>query len=140
MQAAGKKTKWPVSSIKEGPRASVVGCRRRAGPGSKRSNPFSPNTRKLLSKAKAAIGSGVPRVPQRGAHHEDTLNYFGSLTINIVEVYGMSENTGPQTCGQPEHFQAGTCGTLPAWRSRSTTIPPATSLARVRTCFPAATS
>ena len=41
----------------------------------------------------------------------DTLNYFGSLTINIVEVYGMSENTGPQTCGKPSWFKAGTCGT-----------------------------
>ena len=117
MQAAGKKTKWPVSSIKEWAKGLGRQMHAAAQVGSKRSNPFFAGiARKLLSKAKAAIGLQECRVFLSGAAPitKDTLNYFGSLTINIVEVYGMSENTGPQTCGQPEYFQAGTCGrTLP---------------------------
>ena len=68
MQAAGKKTKWPVSSSRSGPRASVVRCRRQVG---SKQNPFLGIARKLLSKAKADIGLQECRVfLSRGAHHE----------------------------------------------------------------------
>ena len=113
MQAAGKKTKWPVSSIKEWAKGLGRQMHAAAQVGSKRSNPFFAGiARKLLSKAKAAIGLQECRVFLSGAAPitKDTLNYFGSLTINIVEVYGMSENTGPQTCGMNKKFIAGTCG------------------------------
>ena len=59
--------------------------------------------RKLVSaKAKAAIGLEEARLCVSGAAPitKDTLDYFGSLGVHIMEVYGMSENTGPQTCGQ----------------------------------------
>jgi len=82
--------------------------------GSKRSHPmFGFLAKKLVfSKAKAAVGLECTRLCISGAAPitVDTLNYFGSIGIHIVEVYGMSENAGPQTCGQNAYFRAGTCG------------------------------
>jgi long-chain-fatty-acid--CoA ligase ACSBG len=40
----------------------------------------------------------------------DTLSFFGSLDIPILEVYGMSECTGPSTIGTPSAFRIGTVG------------------------------
>tara|TARA_R110002050_G_scaffold22730_3_gene61829 strand:+ start:420 stop:809 length:390 start_codon:yes stop_codon:yes gene_type:complete len=40
----------------------------------------------------------------------DTLSYFGSLDIHIMEVYGMSESTGPSTLAMPTAFRVGTVG------------------------------
>ena len=66
----------------------------------------------VLTKIKAAIGLNCARLCISGAApiSKVTLDYFGSLNIHIVEVYGMSENTGPQTCGMNKKFIAGTCG------------------------------
>jgi len=41
---------------------------------------------------------------------KDTLTFFGSLDMPIVEVYGMSECTGPATIGTPDYFRIGTVG------------------------------
>ena len=44
----------------------------------------------------------------------DTLDYFGSLNIHILELFGMSECTGPHTLSYPGFWKAGTCGpTMP---------------------------
>mmetsp|Transcript_3967 Transcript_3967/g.5174 ORF Transcript_3967/g.5174 Transcript_3967/m.5174 type:complete len:707 (-) Transcript_3967:26-2146(-) len=40
----------------------------------------------------------------------DTLQFFGSLDIHILEVYGMSECTGPSTIGVPSATRVGTVG------------------------------
>ena len=114
MQAVGKKTTGVKKMLSTWAKQLGSQMHDAAQVGSKRSNPiFGFLARKLLSKAKAALGLDKCRVFLSGAAPitMDTLNYFGSLTINIVEVYGMSENTGPQTCGKPEYFKTGTCGT-----------------------------
>jgi len=67
----------------------------------------------MRKKAHAAIGLDQARVCLTGAAPimKHTLDYFGSLGIHILEVYGMSENTGPQNVCQPDYFKAGACGT-----------------------------
>jgi long-chain acyl-CoA synthetase len=40
----------------------------------------------------------------------DTLEFFLSLGIPILEVYGMSECTGPATYSPPEDYRTGKCG------------------------------
>ena len=40
----------------------------------------------------------------------ETLEYFLSLDMPLLEIYGMSENTGPQTVSLPGHHRSGTCG------------------------------
>eukprot|EP00227_Mantoniella_beaufortii_P011486 CAMPEP_0197602944 /NCGR_PEP_ID=MMETSP1326-20131121/38221_1 /TAXON_ID=1155430 /ORGANISM="Genus nov. species nov., Strain RCC2288" /LENGTH=658 /DNA_ID=CAMNT_0043170385 /DNA_START=73 /DNA_END=2049 /DNA_ORIENTATION=- len=66
----------------------------------------------VFAKVKGAIGLDETRLCITGAAPItlDTLNYFGSIGIHIVEVYGMSENSGPQNSGQNGYFQAGSCG------------------------------
>jgi long-subunit acyl-CoA synthetase (AMP-forming) len=41
---------------------------------------------------------------------KDTLEFFLSLGIPILEVYGMSECTGPATYSPPDNFKTGFCG------------------------------
>lgn len=38
------------------------------------------------------------------------LEYFGSLNIHIMELFGQSECTGPQTHNTPEAWKMGSCG------------------------------
>ena len=38
------------------------------------------------------------------------MNFFGALGLHIQEVYGMSENTGPQTVGMNNYFKVGSTG------------------------------
>lgn len=40
----------------------------------------------------------------------ETLKFFGNLGMNILELYGMSENTGPQTMCAPFYRKMGSCG------------------------------
>merc|ERR1719331_368175 len=40
----------------------------------------------------------------------EVLSYFGSVDINVVEVYGMSENTGPMTVVVADKWTPGTVG------------------------------
>ena len=40
----------------------------------------------------------------------DTLKYFGSLNIHVMELYGMSELTGPCTFCKHHYFKAGSIG------------------------------
>ena len=40
----------------------------------------------------------------------DVLEYFGSLDINVLELFGMSEVTGPSNCSIASHFRIGKCG------------------------------
>jgi long-subunit acyl-CoA synthetase (AMP-forming) len=44
---------------------------------------------------------------------KEVLSFFGSLDIPILEVYGMSECTGPAAIGIPSAFRVGTVG--PGW-------------------------
>jgi long-chain-fatty-acid--CoA ligase ACSBG len=66
----------------------------------------------MRKKAHSAIGLDQARVCLTGAAPimKHTLDYFGSIGIHILEVYGMSENTGPQNVCKTDYFKAGSCG------------------------------
>ena len=51
-----------------------------------------------LDRMKVCVTGAAPIGPQ-------TMNFFGSLGIHIMEVYGMSESSGPHTLGLPDYFQ-----------------------------------
>mmetsp|Transcript_71932 Transcript_71932/g.136875 ORF Transcript_71932/g.136875 Transcript_71932/m.136875 type:complete len:752 (+) Transcript_71932:98-2353(+) len=66
----------------------------------------------ILSKIKANLGLDQLKFAFTGAApiRVDTLEYFGSLGLQINEVYGMSECTGATTISMPEAHQWGSCG------------------------------
>lgn len=66
----------------------------------------------VFSKVKKRLGLDRARMCMTGAApiSRETLNYFGSLDIPIIEIYGMSECCGPQNTGRYNYFQAGSCG------------------------------
>jgi len=118
LQAAGKKVTGLKKSISTWGKACGTQIHKASQVGSKTSHPYMGFLAKKLvfAKVKAAIGLECTRVCITGAApiRLDTLNYFGSIGIHIVEVYGMSENAGPQNCGQSGYFTAGSCGrTMP---------------------------
>lgn len=67
---------------------------------------------KLLGKVKENLGLDACKFGMTGAApiRVDTLEYFGSLGLNINEVYGMSECTGAATVSHPGIHQWGSCG------------------------------
>lgn len=66
----------------------------------------------VFSKVRAKLGLDRCRTMISGAApiSRETLDFFGSLDVPIMEVYGMSECTGPQTLGAPTGFKTGSCG------------------------------
>mmetsp|Transcript_49223 Transcript_49223/g.107331 ORF Transcript_49223/g.107331 Transcript_49223/m.107331 type:complete len:1135 (-) Transcript_49223:616-4020(-) len=66
----------------------------------------------VLSKVRAALGLDCMKVGITGAApiNLETLEYFGSLGININELYGMSESTAMTTVSTEEHHLWGSCG------------------------------
>merc|ERR1712232_624056 len=67
---------------------------------------------KLLAAAKGALGLDQVKFGMTGAApiRADTLEYFGSIGIQINEVYGMSECAGACTVSLNEAHQWGSCG------------------------------
>jgi long-subunit acyl-CoA synthetase (AMP-forming) len=60
-----------------------------------------------LDRARICVTSAAPI-------SRDTLEFFLALGIPLLEVYGMSECTGPATYSPPERYRTGKCGvTLP---------------------------
>jgi len=66
----------------------------------------------VFQKVKAALGLNKCRVFLSGAapFALSTFQYFLSLDIRIMELYGMSESTGPHTLNTTEFQQAGSIG------------------------------
>ena len=66
----------------------------------------------ILSKIKAQLGLSKCRDCITGAApiSMETLEYFGSLGINIMELYGMSESSGITTWSSTACHMPGTCG------------------------------
>jgi long-chain-fatty-acid--CoA ligase ACSBG len=57
----------------------------------------------LLNKIKVKVGLDKCKFASTAAApiHRDVLNFFGAISIPIMEVYGMSESCGPQTITRP---------------------------------------
>jgi long-chain-fatty-acid--CoA ligase ACSBG len=66
----------------------------------------------VLSKVHGALGLdrcklfGTAAAPMATT----TWRYFASLYIRLMDLYGMSECSGPQTCALPSAYRAGFCG------------------------------
>ena len=58
-----------------------------------------------LDRARVCVTSAAPI-------SKDTLEFFLSLGIPILEVYGMSECTGPATYSPPDNYRTGKCGVV----------------------------
>jgi len=66
----------------------------------------------VFSNVKKALGLTRCKIAYTGAAPiaGSTLDFFGRLGIHVMELYGMSECTGPQTIACPGFFKVGTCG------------------------------
>ncbi|KAI3381083.1 hypothetical protein SNEBB_001429 [Seison nebaliae] len=73
---------------------------------------FSLANRFIFERVRHELGLDRARITVTGAAPitRDTLEYFHSLNINLTEIYGMSESTGPSTTNIPQAFNLGTVG------------------------------
>lgn len=79
-----------------------------------RSKPFGYGlaNRLVFKKVRANLGLDQCKICATSAApiSKDTLDFFLSLGIALMEVFGMSECTGPQTMSYPDRYQTGSCG------------------------------
>ncbi len=68
--------------------------------------------RLVFSKVRARLGLDAARMlcVSSAPIAKETLDFFGSLGMPIMEAYGMSECTGPTTMSLPERYQLGRAG------------------------------
>ncbi len=68
--------------------------------------------RLVFSKVRARLGLDAARMlcVSSAPIAKETLDFFGSLGMPIMEAYGMSECTGPATMSLPERYQLGRAG------------------------------
>jgi long-subunit acyl-CoA synthetase (AMP-forming) len=68
--------------------------------------------RLVFSKVRARLGLDAARMlcVSSAPIAKETLDFFGSLGLPIMEAYGMSECTGPTTMSVPERYQLGRAG------------------------------
>ena len=66
----------------------------------------------IYSKLKPAIGLGRAKVCVSGAAPiaREILEFFATLDVYVMEVYGQSEDTGPTSFNQPDRFRFGSVG------------------------------
>jgi len=66
----------------------------------------------VFSKVREALGLTRCRLMYTGAApiSHSTLNFFGSLDLPVIELFGMSECTGPHTVSRPAYFKVGSTG------------------------------
>ena len=66
----------------------------------------------VFEKVRKALGLDRARlcVTSAAPISRDTLEYFLALGIPLLEVYGMSECTGPATYSPPDNYRTGKCG------------------------------
>jgi long-subunit acyl-CoA synthetase (AMP-forming) len=67
----------------------------------------------VYSKVRASLGLDQARLLLTGAApiSLDTLEFFGSLGLPVLELYGMSECSGPATISVSDSYRYGACGT-----------------------------
>ena len=80
--------------------------------GSPSASPGAWPKRLIFAKLKPALGLGNARVCVSGAAPiaREVLEFFASLDIIVLEVYGQSEDSGPTTFNRPERFEFGSVG------------------------------
>jgi long-chain acyl-CoA synthetase len=66
----------------------------------------------IYSKLKPAIGMARARICVSGAApiSREVLEFFASLDIVVLEVYGQSEDTGPTSFNMPDNYRLGSVG------------------------------
>jgi len=68
----------------------------------------------VFKRVREALGLNECRHMAVGAApiHREVLEYFMGVNMPILELYGMSENTGPQTISvqSATHWRTGSCG------------------------------
>lgn len=68
----------------------------------------------VFKKVKEALGLGKCTMAVVGAApvHQETMEFFMSINIPLLELYGMSECTGPQTMNlkSATQWRSGSCG------------------------------
>lgn len=69
-------------------------------------------TKLIFSKLKPAVGLGRARFCVSGAAPiaKEVLEFFASLDVLVLEVYGQSEDCGPTSFNRPDAFRLGTVG------------------------------
>lgn len=66
----------------------------------------------VFNTVKTAIGFDRCKIMATAAApiSKETLDYFNSISLPLMEIYGMSECTGPQTCSIPSKYATGFAG------------------------------
>merc|ERR1711871_594174 len=114
MKAVREKTPKPVLAVTDWAKSHcferVVNCQ--LGKSGEASTAYGMIAGPLVKVLKGRVGLTNCRYHFTGAAPitKETLEYFGQLDIAILELYGMSENCGPQSVSLPHQFKWGACG------------------------------
>jgi len=92
--------------------AMKVGLEANRRPGGKKGLQYQLANKLIFSKLKPAIGMGNARFCVSGAAPiaREVLEFFASLDIVVLEVYGQSEDSGPTSFNTPTKYRFGTVG------------------------------
>ncbi len=92
--------------------ARKVGWEANKAPGQPKGLQYNLADKLIFSKLKPAIGMGNARVCVSGAAPiaREVLEFFASLDIVVLEVYGQSEDTGPTSFNTPTKYRFGSVG------------------------------
>ncbi|MGB8328820.1 MAG: long-chain fatty acid--CoA ligase [Polyangiales bacterium] len=94
--------------------AMKVGWEANKGPTAHKGLQYQLANKLIFSKLKPAIGMGNARVCVSGAAPiaREVLEFFASLDIVVLEVYGQSEDSGPTSFNTPTKYRFGTVGPI----------------------------
>ena len=92
--------------------AMHVGWEANKAPGRPKGLQYNLANKLIFSKLKPAVGLGNARVCVSGAAPiaKEVLEFFASLDVVVLEVYGQSEDTGPTSFNLPNRYRFGTVG------------------------------
>jgi len=92
--------------------AMKVGWEANQTPGRNKGMQYRLANKLIFSKLKPAIGMGNARVCVTGAAPiaREVLEFFASLDLVVLEVYGQSEDTGPTSFNTPTQYRFGSVG------------------------------
>jgi len=114
MVAVGKETKGLKKSIATWAKAKGASKNAEAQVGGSQEKPwfFGMADSIVFSKVKGALGLDRCRFCLSGAApiRKETVDYFAQLDLYIHEIYGMSENSGPQNMNRHNYKKSGSCG------------------------------